>query len=344
MESRPPGTGKTWTICGIAGAFLSTRPRPATVIQTRGHYVPSEKTLPLKLLVCAPSNAAIDEVAKRLKHGVRYSDGRLVVPNVVRVGADAVINISVKDISLDQLVDQRLSSDPKQTNGSSSSASATMAALRTEMDVLRNTKALKLQEMTNLRDNVSKQQALELELKLLNSKRMSLSQQLNRIKDQQKSDSRTLDAARRKYRAEVLMDADIICSTLSGAGHEVLQNLDFEMVVIDEAAQSVELSSLIPLKYKSRRCIMVGGMYHSLQYFTFLLICITDPQQLPPTVLSPLANKFGYGQSLFVRLQKSRPDAVHLLRYVVTLDKVIEVVNVLFKHSISNAPRYQSLD
>jgi senataxin len=32
------------------------------------------------------------------------------------------------------------------------------------------------------------------------------------------------------------------------------------MVIIDEAAQAIELSSLIPLKYRTKRCIMVGGM------------------------------------------------------------------------------------
>jgi ATP-dependent RNA/DNA helicase, senataxin len=279
---------------------------------------------PLKMLICAPSNAAIDEVAKRLKDGVRDSLGRLVVPNIVRVGAEQVVNISVKDIFLDQLVDQRLNSDPSQT--SASFASTTMTSLRAEMDALRNIRTLKMQEMTNLHDNPFGLQALELELKSLNNKRISLSQQLNRIKDQQKSDSRTLDAARRKYRAEVLTNADIICSTLSGAGHEVLENLNFEIIVIDEAAQSVELSSLIPLKYRSKRCIMVGGARHSLLSAWLMLICIIDPQQLPPTVLSPLADKFGYGQSLFVRLQKSRPDAVHLLRYVFILDSPIAVV------------------
>lgn len=216
------------------------------------------------MLICAPSNAAIDEVAKRLKDGVRNSDGRLVVPTIVRVGTDKAINISVKDISLDQLIDQRLNSDPKATF---SSASTAMASLRTEMDALRNTRASKLQEMTNLRDNVLRMQALELELKSLNSQRMLLSQQLNRLKDLQKSDSRSLDAARRKYRAEVLMDADIVCSTLSGAGHEILENLDFEMIVIDEAAQSVELSSLIPLRYRSKRCIMVGGALYFVIFF-----------------------------------------------------------------------------
>ena len=189
---------------------------------------------------------------------MRNSNGHVVVPNVVRVGADEAINISVKDVSLDQLVDHRLKTDPK-SSSSSISASTSMASLRTEMDALKNARAVKLEEMTNLQDNMSRLQALEVELKTINYNRMTLSQQLNRFKDQQKSDSRTFDAARRRYRAEVLMEADIICATLSGAGHEVLENLEFEMVIIDEAAQSIELSSLIPLKYPSRRCIMVGG-------------------------------------------------------------------------------------
>jgi len=61
---------------------------------------------------------------------------------------------------------------------------------------------------------------------------------------------------------EVLQEADVICSTLSGAGHETLEQLDFEMVIIDEAAQSIELSSLIPLKFRCQRCIMVGGEWY----------------------------------------------------------------------------------
>ena len=41
-----------------------------------------------------------------------------------------------------------------------------------------------------------------------------------------------------------------------------------------------------------------------------------DPNQLPPTVISQMANKFRYDQSLFMRLQKSAPDNVYLLRYI----------------------------
>ncbi len=91
---------------------------------------------------------------------------------------------------------------------------------------------------------------------------------MDRLKDEQKSASRTLDAHRRSTRQKVLLEADVICSTLSGAGHEIIEQLDFDIIIIDEAAQAIELSTLIPLKYKCQRCILVG-----------------DPQQLPPTVL-----------------------------------------------------------
>jgi senataxin len=90
----------------------------------------------------------------------------------------------------------------------------------------------------------------------------------------------------------------VLCATLSGSGHEMFRNLDveFETVIIDEAAQCVELSALIPLKYGCCKCILVG-----------------DPKQLPPTVLSQSAARFGYDQSLFVRMQQNHPKSVHLL-------------------------------
>jgi len=43
------------------------------------------------------------------------------------------------------------------------------------------------------------------------------------------------------------------------------------------------------------------------------MVPFVDPQQLPPTVISQEASKYLYNQSLFVRLQKLDPDAVHLL-------------------------------
>lgn len=71
--------------------------------------------------------------------------------------------------------------------------------------------------------------------------------------------------------AKLINQSTVICCTLSSAGRDDFSLLThgFESILIDEAAQAVELSTLIPLKYDVKRCILVG-----------------DPAQLPATVLS----------------------------------------------------------
>ncbi|KIJ64432.1 hypothetical protein HYDPIDRAFT_187805 [Hydnomerulius pinastri MD-312] len=290
----PPGTGKTSTICGLVEAFLVQRPRATTSIHAGRNSAQVDKGPIQKILLCAPSNAAIDEVASRLKEGYRGPQKRGNPIKVVRIGNDKTIDISVRDVSLEYLVEQKMNGE--NLKDSSKDAGNEIAVLRQEIQSVKHAKQEKLEELATVQNNTARTLALEEEIKKLNSRRMALTQQFDRLKDKQKSDHRTLDAVRRRFRMEVLQEADVICSTLAGSGHDSIEQLEFEMVIIDEAAQAIELSSLIPLKFRTPKCIMVG-----------------DPQQLPPTVLSQEACKFQYNQSLFVRLQKHRPDAVHLL-------------------------------
>ena len=224
-----------------------------------------------KILLCAPSNAAIDEIAQRIKDGYTGSQRQTNAINVVRVGAEQAMNMSVRDISLDYLVDQKLSVNSKPLNDIGNE----IKTARVEIEAIKHTRRLKIEELNGTHNNGARSIALENEVRQLNSKRRALITKLDRMKDQQKSDSRTMDTLRRKTRQEILMHADVICSTLSGSGHELLSDIEFDMVIIDEAAQSIELSSLIPLKYGCNRCVMVG-----------------DPQQLPPTVLSQEVSPF----------------------------------------------------
>lgn len=250
----PPGTGKTSTICGLASEFISTRgARAVTIRAGRG----SEKAPPPKLLVCAPSNAAIDEVAKRLRDGLRDAQGMPMIPKVVRIGNEASINISVKDISLDALVAAKMNAQPTKDKGIDTSDELTK--LRKELEEINRQRQEKLEFLQSTKENPNRLLSAEAELKAINAKRSSINQRLNQTRDRQTDNKRAMDAAQRKYRQEVLYEADIICSTLSGSGHESLEQYDFETVVIDEAAQSVEISSLIPLKYQCKRCILVGG-------------------------------------------------------------------------------------
>ena len=228
---------------------------------------PSQKTAVPKILICAPSNAAVDEVAKRLMEGVRGEKGQRILPKVVRVGADRQVNVSVKEITLDYLVEHKLSMENTGENGD---ADNEMKYLLGDMEKLKRERLERTEELKNTNNNTSKILALEEEIKRLNATRISLNKRFNKLKDIQRSEKRSLDAARRQYRYEFLAEADVICCTLSGSGHELLEPFEFPLLIIDEAAQCVELSSLIPLKYQSAQCIMVGGtpqLFSSSYYF-----------------------------------------------------------------------------
>lgn len=237
------------------------------------------------MLLCAPSNAAIDEIAYRLKEGISGAGQRTTCPKVVRVGAVSSMNISVRDVSLEHLIEQKLNTNPELSN-TSKDAGSEIARLRSELESVKRSRQQKLEEIGKIHDNAARTFALEEEIKKLNKQKVLLTHQFDKLKDKQKSDSRTLDATRRRFRTEVLQEADIICSTLSGAAYEYLEQLDFELVIIDEAAQAIELSSLIPLKYRCDRCVMVGGMSSLPAAFRSILTCDLDPKQLPPTVKS----------------------------------------------------------
>ncbi|KAJ6734513.1 DNA2/NAM7 HELICASE FAMILY [Salix purpurea] len=91
-------------------------------------------------------------------------------------------------------------------------------------------------------------------------------------------------------RAAILEESVIVFSTLSFSGSALFSKLNhgFDVVIIDEAAQAVEPATLVPLVNGCKQVFLVG-----------------DPVQLPATVISPTAGKFGYGTSLFERFQRA---------------------------------------
>lgn len=207
-----------------------------------------------KLLICAPSNAAIDEVTRRLKDGVPTGAGISTRPKIVRIGADASTHVSVKDVHLDVLVNARLTN----TSGNGDDRQGE-TVLQERINENQRQNANTQAELDAVGDNQAKRDALQQRLVELKSQRTALFQERSKARDAAKDATRQMDAARRQARQDILNEADIICSTLSGAGHESIAGFDFETVIIDEAAQAVELSALIPLKYRCTRCIMIGG-------------------------------------------------------------------------------------
>ncbi|KAH7304941.1 SEN1 N terminal-domain-containing protein [Stachybotrys elegans] len=296
----PPGTGKTKTIIAMVGSLLSEQLAQAggtgvPIGGARPPNAPNNQTRPKKLLVCAPSNAAVDELVLRLKGGIKTTGGKVKNINVLRLGRTDAINAAVKDVTLDELVKIRLEGD------------TTRDKAKADRDKLHEDAAKVKEELSHLRprleasrgdENRALYNELSRKFEELKRQQMQIGKQIDANKDSGNSIAREMELRRRQIQQEILNSAHVICATLSGSGHEMFRNLDveFETVIIDEAAQCVELSALIPLKYGCCKCILVG-----------------DPKQLPPTVLSQSAARFGYDQSLFVRMQQNHPQSVHLL-------------------------------
>ncbi|XP_009783831.1 probable helicase MAGATAMA 3 isoform X2 [Nicotiana sylvestris] len=269
----PPGTGKTQTILGLLSAILHAT--PARVHSNRGNLSvvkrgpelsmadkynhwgkaspwlaginPLDQEMPIdgddgffptsgnelkpevvnssrkyrvRVLVCAPSNSALDEIVLRiLNTGIRDENDRAYSPKIVRIGLKA--HHSVQAVSMDYLVEQRLSGMDSQTG------------------------------------------------------------------DRQKQGGPLKD--KDSIRGSILDEAVIVFSTLSFSASPVFSKLNrgFDVVIIDEAAQAVEPSTLVPLSNGCKQVFLVG-----------------DPVQLPATVISPIAGNFGYCISLFERLQR----------------------------------------
>jgi senataxin len=88
----------------------------------------------------------------------------------------------------------------------------------------------------------------------------------------------------------VLNSNHIILTTLGSAGGRSIEAASkFKVIVIDEAAQSAEPSTLVALQLGSSHAILVG-----------------DPQQLPATIFSVSGRSTKYDRSLFQRLEECR--------------------------------------
>ncbi|KAJ1998777.1 DEAD-box type RNA helicase, partial [Coemansia thaxteri] len=291
-----------------------------------------------KLLICAPSNAAVDEIVKRLKSGIRDEAGNTFFPSVVRVGQADNISSTVRDTTLDFLVEKALNayggdSETSRVAGDKSisdsqsqlllgvtgrtrrdgkvgaQASAAKDEQRTAMDSQRTLRRqldevnaeireLELRMQSTDPSDTAAMRGLRDQFRQCNEQKRSTMQKLNLERSRMREATEKVDATKRKIRLQILQTADILSCTLSGSGHDIMTSLGctFDTVIIDEAAQSVELACLIPLKYGCERCILVG-----------------DPNQLPPTVLSQPAMQYMYNQSMFVRIQKNSPSLVSLL-------------------------------
>ena len=96
--------------------------------------------------------------------------------------------------------------------------------------------------------------------------------------------------------ADLFDSAHVIASTLTGAGHRLLQGRRFGTLFVDEAGQALESATWIAIR-RADRVVLAG-----------------DHCQLPPTVKCPDAARGGLDETLMQRVAARKPDTVSLLR------------------------------
>ncbi|XP_061332801.1 probable helicase senataxin [Pezoporus flaviventris] len=278
----PPGTGKSKTIVGLLSRVLRENTRNEKTQKT------NSKIKPNRFLVCAPSNAAVDELMKKIIIAFKEKCQNRQEPlgncgdiKLVRLGAEKAINSEVRGFSLDKQVEHRMKRKPGDCD---QDIQKKKAALDQKLDMLSRQRAMHRCEKKEV------SQMLDDEIGRLSKERQQLASQLKEARGHSQ-----------KVQADIILESDIICCTLSTSGGCLLesvffrQGLDpFSCVIVDEAGQSCEVETLIPLIHRCNKLVLVG-----------------DPRQLPPTVKSVKAQEYGYDQSLMARLHRHLEEQVH---------------------------------
>ncbi|XP_074150040.1 putative helicase senataxin isoform X1 [Sminthopsis crassicaudata] len=278
----PPGTGKSRTIVGLLYRILTEKPKKGDSDENL-----NAKFKRNRVLVCAPSNAAVDELMKKiiLEFKEKCQDkknplGNCGDINLVRLGPEKSINNEVLKFSLDSQVNHRMKKDfPNHIQ---------------EMHERKEYLDVKL-------DKLSRQRALDRCEK--GQKRSNLDEEIARIsKERQQLASKIKEVRGRPQEAQssIILESHVICCTLSTSGGLLLESafrrqgcIPFSCVIVDEAGQSCEIETLTPFIHRCNKLILVG-----------------DPKQLPPTVISVKAQEYGYDQSMMARLYKHLEEQV----------------------------------
>ncbi|NXN95828.1 SETX helicase, partial [Rhinopomastus cyanomelas] len=279
----PPGTGKSKTIVGLLSRILRKNTRNEETTRRS-----NSRMKPNRFLVCAPSNAAVDELMKKIIVAFKEKCQNRKEPlgncgdiKLVRLGAERAINSEVRGFSLDKQVEHRMK---RTTTDFEQDLQKKKEAIDQRLDMLIRQRAMNKYEKRET-------QMINDEFNRLSKEREQIASQLKEVRGHSQ-----------KVQADIILESDIICCTLSTSGGGLLESTfsrqglaPFSCVIVDEVRQSCEVETLIPLIHRCNKLVLVG-----------------DPRQLPPTVKSVKAQEYGYDQSLMARLHRHLEEQVRM--------------------------------
>ncbi|KAK2589101.1 hypothetical protein KPH14_001927 [Odynerus spinipes] len=269
----PPGTGKSKVIVNIVTEILY------------GNNRYENNKAALRILVCAPSNAAIDEIVLRLL-AIRATIKQKRF-KMVRIGKPETMHQTVKDISLTELGKR----DAKRVTESYLAKNIPIDSVEEEKRFLEaRINALKCEVLNSQKTDDTYKKHLQMKIADMITK-YELLQNHRPVNEMSSSEFTKLQ---RVAERRILEGADIITCTLSSCYTNQMESIfggskkRISVCIVDEASQSCEAETLIPLLLGVNTLVLVG-----------------DPNQLPATVISQQAKKLGLDQSLFSRIQNA---------------------------------------
>lgn len=246
----PPGTGKTVTIMSIISTFMLL-PQQNKLNKSRLKIEEIDGSVSkMKILVCAPSNTAIDVIIARLAHGIKNFQGSRTEIPFIKVGASN--NPEINKYTLEYILEKE--------------------AIR----------------------------------------------------------------SKQKVRHEIVSNASIICTTLNSSVSESIHLEKFDLIIVDEACQATELSTIIPFKYNPEKVILIG-----------------DPNQLPPTVLSGQSQLqfslferlLSYHKPVLLNIQyRMHPEICNLSSFFFYNNEIETAEEVFSRQSVLEAETKSKLD
>ena len=306
MIQGPPGTGKTFLASFIIYNILQKR-----------------KDSSDKILVCAPSNSAADNLAQYLINLMqslnleKEEKEKMKILRVYPKGKEYLENNTLKEINLynkikivlDKYKKRRLEEKNKnkiqENNG--------------------NTELIKYNNIdSSLYHNKENNDKINWDCDdnyLINNN--------NLIKENIDFDEDNILITRElinKFTKYIINDHNIIISTCSTSYDEKLINTNFKYILIDEATQCCEVEALLPIMHGSRFLVMIG-----------------DQKQLGPTIIYPKADLFGMKISLFERMIKLYPNNYYMLKkqYRMSPELISFPSNFFYEGKIKNSSRHK---
>ena len=260
----PPGTGKSSTIGGLTLQLLYS-----------GMKDMKRQTMP-RVLIVAPSNAAVDAVAKKLLT-LREKIPEKIRFSMVRLGVETSMDEQVRKCSFGHHVERIVKKETSRVKNNN-----------LENDIK------KKQKIANhlYEQKMEAEEAGNTDLSSkLDRDYKDIQRQIKNTRSSMKEPQKVSEDIRRNAEENVLLDADVHLTTMSssemiGAQYSrVRDHRNISVCIMDESSQCVEPEALIPLKLGFRKLVMVG-----------------DQEQLQATVTSTSARRGEYQQSLFGRL------------------------------------------